>query len=172
MRKPLKVLFGYTSTNSLLFILHEPTITRVGIPPAPPFTEPTTLAEIGTFAFWMKKNGYRDATIAGTVHTLKALANKCKLLVPELAKAYLATAEFSINRKQKVCEDLDRFYRYKNVQWQKPRYQRVDVLPFVPTAQEVNALIACLGPKMSVFGLLLVETGSRFGEGFNLRFTA
>jgi integrase len=141
----------------------------VQIPPAPPFTEPTTLAEVATFAFWMKKNGYHDATIHGTVHTLKALAHKCKLLEPESAKAYLAKAEFSINRKQKICEDLDRFYGYKGIQWQKPHYQRVDILPFVPTAQEVNDLIACLGPKMSVFALLLKETGSRFGEGFNLR---
>ena len=40
----------------------------------------------------MKKNGYRDATIAGTVHTLKALTHKCNLLAPESAKAYLAVS--------------------------------------------------------------------------------
>jgi integrase len=39
----------------------------------------------------------------------------------------------------------------------------------VPTTQEVNYLIACLGPKTSIFTLLLKETGCRFNEGFNLR---
>ena len=91
------------------------------------------------------------------------------LLNPELVKAYLANSECSLNRKGKVVEDLDRFYRYKAISWVKPNYQRVDVLPFVPTTQEVNDLVACLGPKMSVFVLLLKETGARFGEGFNLR---
>jgi integrase len=84
-------------------------------------------------------------------------------------KGYLAKTECSINRKGKIIEDLDRYYKYKGVHWLKPNYQRVDVLPFVPNTQEINDLIACLGPKMSVFTLLLKETGARFGEAFNLR---
>jgi integrase len=84
-------------------------------------------------------------------------------------KAYLTRTECSINRKAKICEDLDRFYKYKEIQWVKPHYQRVDVLPFVPTTQEATDLIACLGPKMSVFALLLKETGCRFNEGYSLR---
>ncbi|MGA8856148.1 MAG: tyrosine-type recombinase/integrase [Candidatus Bathyarchaeia archaeon] len=68
-----------------------------------------------------------------------------------------------------MAEDLDRFYKYKGILWTKPNYQRIDTLPFVPSTQEVNDLIACLGPRMSVFTLLLKETGARFGEGFNLR---
>jgi integrase len=117
----------------------------------------------------MKKEGYRDSTIRGTVHTLKAVAHNANLLEPESVKAYLARAECSINRKEKITEDLDRFYKWKNVQWVKPRYNRVDVLPFVPNTQEVNGLIACLGPRMSVYCLLLKETGCRAGEGLSLR---
>jgi len=141
----------------------------VQIPPAPPYAEPTPVSEIAALAFYRKKNGYKESTIRGTVHTLKALAHHVNLLDPEAVKAYLAKAECSVNRKGKVVEDLDRFYKYKAIEWQKPNYQRVDVLPFVPTTQEVNDLIACLGPKMSVFVLLLKESGARFGEGFNLR---
>ena len=137
---------------------------RPHYPPNPPPS-----SEIATFAFHLNKNGYRDSTIRGTVHTLKALAHHVNLLDPESVKAHLAKAECSINRKAKICEDLDRFYKYKGTQWVKPHYQRVDVLPFVPTSQEVTDLIACLGPKMSVFAQLLKETGCRFGEGYNLR---
>ena len=90
----------------------------------------------------MKKNGFRDSTILGTVHTLKALVAHVELSQPESVKAYLANASSSINRKAKVVEDLDRFYRYKGIQWLKPNYNRVDVLPFVPNTQEVNDLIA------------------------------
>ena len=71
------------------------------------------VSEIATFAFYLKKNGYRDSTISGTVHTLKALAHNVNLLNPESVRAYLAKAECSINRRGKVAEDLDRFYRYK-----------------------------------------------------------
>ena len=103
------------------------------------------------------------------MQALKALTHHVNLHDPEAVKAYLAKTECSINRKGKIVEDLDRFYKYKDVQWVRPNYQRVDVLPFVPTTQEANDLIACLGPKMSVFTLLLKETGCRFNEGFNLR---
>ena len=36
---------------------------------------------------------------------------------PESVKAYLAKAGYSINRKDKVAEDLDRFYKYKGINW-------------------------------------------------------
>lgn len=88
----------------------------VQIPPPPPSTEPTPLSELATFAFHLKKNGYRESTIRGTVQALKALTHHVNLLEPESVKAYLANAECSINRKGKVAEDLDRFYRYKGIQ--------------------------------------------------------
>ncbi len=103
------------------------------------------------------------------MQALKALTHHVNLQDPEAVKAYLANVECSINRKGKIVEDLDRFYKYKQISWLKPHYKRVDTLPFVPTTQEVNDLIACLGPKTSVFTLLLKETGCRFNEGYNLR---
>lgn len=103
------------------------------------------------------------------MQALKALTHHVNLLDPELVKGYWAKAECSINRKGKICEDLDRFYKYKGIQWVKPNYQRVDTLSFVTTTQEANDLIACPGQKMSVFALLLKETGCRFNEGYSLR---
>lgn len=46
----------------------------------------------------------------GAVHTLKVVGRKCKLLEPEFAKAHLTRMECRINRKEKICEDLDRFF--------------------------------------------------------------
>ena len=54
----------------------------------------------------MKKNGCRDARIAGPVHTLKALIEHSNLQAAESAKTDLAKDEFSINPKQRICEDL------------------------------------------------------------------
>ena len=67
----------------------------------------------------MQKNGYRESTIRGTVHTLKAVGRKCNLLEPEFVKAHLTRMECGINRKEKICEDLDRFYKYKGIAWVK-----------------------------------------------------
>lgn len=67
----------------------------------------------------MKKEGYRDSTIRGTVHTLKAVAHQANLSNPESVKAYLAKAECSINRKE-ITEDLDCLYKWKNIQRVKP----------------------------------------------------
>lgn len=104
----------------------------------------------------------------GAVEALKGLGNKCNILEPETVKSCLTKLDCSINRKEKLCEDLDRFYKYKQISWVRPHYRRTDTLPFVPTTQEITALIACLGPKMSVFTLLLRETGCRFNEGYNV----
>ena len=62
----------------------------------------------------MQSNGYRPATIQHTVRTLKAVARRARLLEPEKVKAYLGKAEVSENRKIKICEDLDRFYKWKH----------------------------------------------------------
>ena len=67
----------------------------------------------------MQKNGYRESTIRGTVHTLKAVGRKCNLLEPEFVKAHLNGMGCGFNRKEKIWEDLDRFYKYKGIAWVK-----------------------------------------------------
>ena len=116
----------------------------------------------------MKKQGYRESTILNTVSSLKPIARRAKLLDPEQAKNYLAKATLSENRKDKLTQDLARFYHYKAIPFTKPHYTRIEKLPFIPTETEVDQLIAACGKKTACFLQLLKETGMRPGEAWNL----
>jgi hypothetical protein len=59
---------------------------------------------------WMQKQGYRPTTIKACVQTLKSVAKRANLLDPEAVKQYIGSAQVGINRKQKITEDVARFY--------------------------------------------------------------
>jgi integrase len=117
----------------------------------------------------MQKQGYRESTIQPRIRALKAIARGTDLLNPESVKAHLASAQLSENRKEKLCDDLAGFYRYKGIHFDKPRYRRVEKLPFIPLEPEIDQLISGVGKKTAAFLQLLKETGMRPGEAWNLR---
>ena len=117
----------------------------------------------------MQKQGYRYSTIQSCIKSLKPIARRTKLLDPEAVKGYLAGASISENRKDKLTQDLARFYKYKGIPFEKPRYRRIEKLPFIPTETEVDQLISGLGAKTACFLQLLKETGMRAGEAWNLK---
>jgi len=53
--------------------------------------------------------------------------------------------------------------------WDPPRYRRLDTIPYVPTENEIDQLIAGCSRKISVFLQLLKETGIRRGESWAIR---
>jgi len=55
--------------------------------------------------------------------------------------------------------------------WNPPRYQSTRKLPFIPTEEELNNLIAGCNKKTATFLQLLKETGMRCGEAFMLNWT-
>jgi hypothetical protein len=114
----------------------------------------------------MRKEGYRESTCYFTVRTLKRLDRKVNVLEPEAAKRFLANSNWSESGKEHVAEDLDRFYRFKGITWQRPRYEAVDVLPHIPKESEVNELVSGLSALVGTFCLLLKETGCRPCEGW------
>jgi hypothetical protein len=77
------------------------------------------------------------------------------MLDSESVKEHLALAKLSERRKQILAQYLERFYRVKGIAFEKPRYRRVERLPFVPKETEVDQLIAAVGKKMSAFLLLV-----------------
>jgi len=119
----------------------------------------------------MQKEGYRPATIRGAVKTLKAVARRTNLLTPNSTKDYLTKAEVSETRKVKICEDLDRFQKWKRIRFDKPKYRKIETLPFIPLETEVNQLISGTGKKTATFLQLLKETGCRVGEAMDLKWT-
>ncbi len=134
-------------------------------PPAPV----SNLSEILNFGFWMRRQGYRPSTIQASISTLKAIAKKTPLLNPEAVKTHLASRNVSVGRKEKICVDLARFYKFKQIPFQTPRYHRIDTIPFVPQEKELDQLISACGKKTATILQLLKETGIRPGEAWSLR---
>jgi integrase len=117
-----------------------------------------------SFGLWLQKLGYRNPTVQSNVKALKTLAKRTNLLDPESVKEHLTQAQLSEGRKQILAQYLQRFHRFKGIAFEKPRYRRVERLPFVPTETEIDQLISAISKKMSAFLLLLKETGTRAGE--------
>jgi integrase len=134
-----------------------------------PVVSPSVLGEILSFGLWMARQGYKESTIRPCIRALKAIAKRTSLMDPESVKAYLAMAQISENRKEKLADDLVRFYRYRHTPFLKPHYNRIDRLPFIPLEREVDQLISSVGKKTATFLQLLKETGMRPGEAWNLK---
>jgi len=63
------------------------------------------------------------------------------------------------------------FMKFNGLSWEKPRCVVTAKLPFIPTEQEIDALISASGKKLSTFLLLLKETAMRRGEAKRLQWT-
>jgi integrase len=124
-------------------------------------------------AFWMQKEGYAQATTTRRIRMLKTLVNKgANLLDPESVKEILARLEhWSAKTKKIATETYSLFLKMQGLTWNPPRYISVKKLPFIPTEQEINELIAGCNKKTATFLQLLKETGMRCGEAFMLEWT-
>lgn len=54
------------------------------------------------------------------------------------------------------------------VTWISPTYKQTQKLPFIPTEEELDALITIPGKKLAMMLQILKETGARLGEAFKL----
>jgi integrase len=128
-----------------------------------------SIGEILRFGLWMEKEGYRTATTRCAVEALRSLSRRVDLFDTDAVKTHLAKAKVSEGRKERVSNDLTRFYRFKGIPFEKPRYRKIEKLPFIPLESEVEQLISAMGQKTGTFLQLLRETGIRCGEAWNLR---
>jgi integrase len=117
----------------------------------------------------MQKEGYKAHTVRSAVSSLKSIARRTRLLDVEAVKGYLATAGISECRKEILALHLSRFYRYSRISFDRPRYKRIEKLPFIPLESEIDQLIGGVGKKTAAFLQLLKETGMRPGEAWNLK---
>jgi len=134
-----------------------------------PATYTPAIGEILSFGLWMQREGYRPATVRSAMEALKSVSRRVDLFNTDAVKTYLAKATVSEGRKERVSNDLARFYRYMGIPFDKPRYRKVEKLPFVPMESEVEQLISGMGQKTGTFLQLLRETGTRCGEAWNLK---
>jgi len=121
--------------------------------------------------FWLKKEGYKESTIERRVRILRTLAKHADLADSESVKQALARMEWSDGTKELACDAYSLLAKSKGIEFSRPRYERIEKIPFIPLEAELDSLISGTGPKTATVLQLLKETGARIGEVWILRWT-
>jgi len=117
------------------------------------------------FVWWMKKQGYAESTITMNSKILRILYERdADLYYPESVKEVIAKQTWSQNRRKNVINAYDLFAKFNGFIWEKPKCGPERKIPFIPTEQELDMLIAGCGKKLSTLLQMLKETGMRVGE--------
>lgn len=123
-------------------------------------------------AWSMKKLGYSEETIRLHVSALRTLHDRgADLYDSESVKGVIAKQNWSNARRRNVINAYGLFLKRNGLQWEKPKCKVAQKLPFIPTEQELDSLIAGAGKKTSTFLQLLKETAMRAGEAKRLKWT-
>jgi len=122
------------------------------------------------YAWWMKKEGYSEASIETRTKLLTILAKRgANLLDPESVKETIAKQEWSEGSKLHAVKAYELFAFINNVTWNPPNYKQNQKLPFIPLESELDQLIASCGKKTAALLQTLKETGMRVGEAWRLK---
>ncbi|MBS7610897.1 tyrosine-type recombinase/integrase [Candidatus Bathyarchaeota archaeon] len=65
----------------------------------------------------------------------------------------------------------DAFLKFVKGSWEMPKFKVKEKMPFIPTEEELDQLIAGCGRKTSTLLQLLKETGARLGKALKLKWT-
>jgi len=93
---------------------------------------------------------------------------------PEAVKLFLSDEKrcrWATTTKLKAVDTYGSFLKFKNIQWEPPKYKKIDKLPFLPTEQEIDLLIASCGKTTAAVLQMLKESGMRIGELCRLKWT-
>jgi len=125
------------------------------------------------YTWRMQKEAYSPATIRTNSGALRALlARHADLMDPESVKEALAREQkWSPNRRRNVITAYTLFLKFNGMTWEPPRCNVTRKIPFIPTEQEIDELIAGMPPKVATFIQLLKETAMRSGEAKKLKWT-
>jgi integrase len=111
-------------------------------------------------------NNYRK----GLTHLVRQGAN---LLDPENTKEVLAKSPIKARTKKcNVVPILNYWFDFMGIPWKRPRYSCETEIPYMPTEQEIDTLIAGCAKKMATYLQLLKDTGARCGEISRLKWTS
>lgn len=124
------------------------------------------------FALYMKLQGLSPVTIEGWSQKLDRLSRNANLNDPETVKT-LAFYSMSEGSKHYFCTAYNAFLKWQGKTWVAPKYKGTQKIPeFIPTEQELDALIAGCGTKTATILQTLKETGMRIGECLSLTWSS
>jgi integrase len=121
-------------------------------------------ANIINYAWQMKKNGRAEITIQTTIAHLTRLNKLCNIYEPEQVKTTIAIQTWKNNSKRNLAQIYNGYLKYINKTWEQPKYTHESGLPFIPTEQELDTLIAHGKTRTATLLQMLKETGARIGE--------
>lgn len=135
-------------------------------------TQADIKGKIIEYAWWLKKEGYAESTITVNTMILKVLSTKgANLFDPDSVKEAIARQKWSDARRHTAITAYTLFLRMLGQKWEPPICKVTRKLPFIPTEEEIDSLIAGCGRKTATFLQLLKETAMRSGEANRLEWT-
>jgi integrase len=143
--------------------------------PAQKITTPAqTEHDILDFRESQLKDGKAQETIRSRIQVLLQVGRICDINDPDIIKTWLSDTKnehrftkvctWSNKTKTKFIDTYSAYLRYKWIQWNAPKYTPTQRLPFIPTEQEIDLLIASTGKMLSTILQTIKETGMRIGE--------
>jgi integrase len=118
----------------------------------------------------MRKQNYAPETIRNNVGALRVLIKRgAALFDAESVKEAIAQQTWSPNRRRNVINAYTLFLKMHGGKWDKPRCDVTRKIPFIPTEQEIDDLVAGCPTSVATFLQLLKETAMRSGEAKRLK---
>jgi integrase len=133
---------------------------------------PAEKGEIVQFLWKMKTNNYSEDTIERYVRTLETLVKRgADLKNPDDVKNVISRQPWSEGTKANTVNAIQLFYKYHEIKAEFPDYKRVEKIPFIPTEAEIDQLVSATKHQLATFIQVVKETGARYGEALNLKWT-
>jgi len=134
-------------------------------------TEPSKLsALILDYAWQAKKRGLAEITIKQRVYKLKLLIKRgADLTNGDSVLTVLATNNWTQQNKRVFIVAYRSFAKTFKIEWEPPKTIVQRKLPYIPTEEEINQLIAGCGKKTATFLQVLKDTAARSAEAAKLK---
>ncbi|MCW4019374.1 MAG: site-specific integrase [Candidatus Bathyarchaeota archaeon] len=124
------------------------------------------------YAWLMKKRGTADSTINLRVSTLKIIQKKgVNLTDPDSFETALAVELLTTARKYQWVACYTSYTKMMKIPWEPIRVKYEPKQPFLPTHEEMNALISAGSKRIAAFLQVALTTGARSGEICKLRWS-
>ena len=111
--------------------------------------------------------GRKEGTIAKNIERFLRLSTMVQdINDPEQVREALAKIQWANSTKGTAADAYTVYLRTIGKQWIKPHYIRQEKIYFIPTEQEIDALIASANYKLAALLQTLKETAARIGEAY------
>jgi transposase-like protein len=102
-----------------------------------------TRGKILELCLYMKRQNYSDETIRLNRTALSVLNERgANLFDSDSVKDVISNQKWSSNRTKNVINAYSMFLKFNKMEWEPPRCRVTDSIPFIPTEQEIDALIS------------------------------